>query len=142
MRVRDEAGVLVPAELHALLGGLDDVLLVEEIDGVAERRPRDLQHEVGEQELFDGRALAERVDEVPLAAVVEVEGVDAEPIHLAVALVDEALALVPQRLEVAWPDDALEDEEALVAEVLSLLGRDERGGDGHRAEDKRPRSAT
>ena len=82
------------------------------------------------------------MDEVPLAAVVEVEGVDAEPIHLAVALVDEALALVPQRLEVAWPDDALEDEEALVAEVLSLLGRDERGGDGHRAEDKRPRSAT
>ena len=41
--VGDEAGVLVPAELHPALGGLHDVLLVEHVDGVAERRLGDLR---------------------------------------------------------------------------------------------------
>ena len=52
------------------------------------------------------------MDEVAAAAVVEVELVDAEAIHLPVAVIDEALALPAQSVEVARSHDALEDEEA------------------------------
>jgi hypothetical protein len=64
------------------------------------------------------------VDEVAAAAPVEVELVDAEAIHLAVAFVDEALALAAQRVEIAWRDDAIQHEEALRTELAGVLGRD------------------
>jgi hypothetical protein len=66
------------------------------------------------------------VQEVAAAAVVEVEPVDAEAIHLALARVDEALALAAQRVEVARGHDVPEDEEALLAELTRVLGRDGR----------------
>src|SRR4051794_30090736 len=131
MLIVDEPGVLMPAELHSVLGGLDDVLLIEQVDRVAEDRLRDFDHELGAQELFDRGALAVGVDEVAAATMVEVELVDAEAIHLAVALVNEALALAAQPLEFARGEDAVEDEEALVAEAASVLGRDVRDCDSH-----------
>jgi hypothetical protein len=46
----DVARVLVPAERHPPLGGLDDVLLVEQEDVGSERRPAHVGHERREQE--------------------------------------------------------------------------------------------
>jgi hypothetical protein len=82
--------------------------------------------EVGDEVALYRGALAPRVHEVALAAVVEVDRVDAEPVHLRVALVDEALAFVAEGFEVGRQDDALEDEVTLVPELLRLLGSDER----------------
>ena len=62
--------------------------------------------------------------EVAAAAAVEVDLLDAEAIHLPVALVDEALAFAAQRLEIVRGQRALEDEEALLAEPARVLGRD------------------
>jgi hypothetical protein len=101
-------------------------LLVEQVHGVAERRPGDLHHEVGVQEALDGGALAVCVDEVAAAAVVEVELVDAEAIHLQVALVDEALAFAAQHGEIARGHGAVQDEEALLTKQAPVLGRDGR----------------
>ena len=120
MRVGDEAGVLVPAELHASLGGLDDVLLVEQVDRVAERGPGDLGHQVREQEPPDVGGRVVGVEEVAAAAVVEVERVDAEAVHLAVALVDEPVALAAQDLEIARRYGVLEDEEAVLGEAAGV----------------------
>ena len=113
----------MPAEPHPALGGLHDVLLVEQVDRVAQRGPRDLGHQVGEQKALDVRALAVRVDEVAAAAVVEVERVDAVAVHLTVALVDQPAAFCTQELEIARGQDAVEDEEAVVGEAARVLGR-------------------
>ena len=67
-------------------------------------------------------ALAVGVDEVAAAAAVEVELVDAEAIHLPVALVDEALAFAAERVEIALGHGALQDEEALLAELARVIG--------------------
>ena len=64
------------------------------------------------------------MDEVAAAAVVEVERIDAESIHLAVALVDEPLAFTAQRLEIAGAQDGLEHEEAFVVESKDVFVRD------------------
>jgi hypothetical protein len=53
--------------------------------------------------------------------MVEVERIDAEAVHLGVALVDEPLALAAKLLEVTLPDDGLEDEEALVLKAAGVL---------------------
>jgi hypothetical protein len=124
MSVGDEAGVLVPAELHPALGGLHDVLLVEQVDGVAERRLGDLRHQLREQEPAHRGARPVGVNEVAATAVVEVERIHAEPIHLAVALVDEPLTFAAQRLEIAGAQDGLEHEEAFVAESADVFVRD------------------
>ena len=65
------------------------------------------------------------MEEVAAATVVEVKHVDAEAIHLPVALVDEALAVAAEGLEVARSHDALEDEESFVAKAASVVGRDD-----------------
>jgi hypothetical protein len=64
------------------------------------------------------------VDEVAAAAPVEVELVDAEAVHLPVALVDEALAFAAQRVEIVWRHGPLQDEEAFLTELPRLLRRD------------------
>src|SRR6266511_1255064 len=140
VRVLDEAGVLMPAELHPALGGLDDVLLVEQVDGVAERCLRDLAHQAGGQEPFDRPALAVRMDEVAAAPVVAIERDDAESIHLTVAFVDETLALTSQRVEIVGREDILEDEEALVAVLPHVLFGQGHGGKHHIRTRSRPRS--
>jgi hypothetical protein len=61
------------------------------------------------------------VDEVAATAVVEVDRVDAETIHLGVALVDKSLAFAAQRREVPRGDDAFQDEEAFVLELTHLV---------------------
>src|SRR3954469_12597797 len=127
MRVGDEARVLVPAELHPALGGLDDVLLVEEVDRLAERGSRHLLHQLRAEEALGRLARAVGMDEVAAAPVVEVNCVDAEAVHLPVALVDEALALASQELEVAFGNGPLEDEEPLVAEGLRVVDASCRG---------------
>jgi hypothetical protein len=121
VRVVDEAGVLVPAERHPLLRGLHDVLLVEQVDGVPEGCLGDLHPEFGGQEALDCWALAVCVDEVAAAAPVEVELVGAEAVHFPVALVDEALAVAAQRVEIVWREGALQDEEALRTELAGVL---------------------
>jgi hypothetical protein len=100
MRVGDEAGVLVPPKRHAALGGLDNVLLVAQVDGVPERCLRGLRLEIGEQEPLDRGALAVGMDELAAAAVKGVQRLDPEAAHLVVAFVDEALALGAQGLEI------------------------------------------
>jgi hypothetical protein len=64
--------------------------------------------------------------EVAAATVVEVELLDAEAIHLTIALVEEPLALATKGVEVARGQDALEHEEAFVAKTSRVLGRDDR----------------
>jgi hypothetical protein len=68
-------------------------------------------------------ALAVCVDEVAAAAPIEVKLVDAEAIHLLVALVDEALAFAAQRVDIAWRHGAIQHEEALRTELLGVLRR-------------------
>ena len=70
-------------------------------------------------------ALAVGMEEVAAATVVEVKLVDAEAIHLPVALVDEALAVAAEGVEVARSHDALEDEESFVTKASSVVGRDD-----------------
>ncbi len=53
--------------------------------------------------------------------MVEVEGVDAEPIHLPVALIDEPAAFAAQDFEIARRHDAFENEEPVVVEAASVL---------------------
>ena len=53
--------------------------------------------------------------------MVEVQRVDAEPIHLPVALIDEPAAFAAQDFEVARRHDAFEDEEPVVVEAASVL---------------------
>src|SRR5215207_787623 len=133
MRVGDEARVLVPPEGHPALGRLDDVLLVEQVDGVPERRLRGVHHEVREQEPLDRGALAVGMDEVAAAAVAEIQLVDAEAGHLPIALVDEALAFAAEGLEIGRRQGGFEDEVALVAETACVRGGDPREDDGHAA---------
>ena len=57
------------------------------------------------------------MDEVTAATPVEVELVDAEAIHLPIALVDEALAFAAQRVEIVCRHGPLQDEEALLTEL-------------------------
>jgi hypothetical protein len=71
------------------------------------------------------------VDEVAVAAVIEVERVDAVAIHLPVTLLDEAAAFPAPDLQVAGGQEAVEDEEAVGREAASVLGRDA-GGPGRR----------
>jgi hypothetical protein len=66
------------------------------------------------------------VEEVAAAAVVEVELVDPEAIHLSLARVDDTLTLAAQRVEIARGHDAPQDKEALLAELARVLGRDGR----------------
>src|SRR5215207_5534739 len=53
--------------------------------------------------------------------MVEVQRVDAEPIHLPVALTDEPAAFAAQDFEIARRHDAFEDEEPVVVEATSVL---------------------
>ena len=53
--------------------------------------------------------------------MVEVQRVDAEPIHLPVALIDEPAAFAAQDFEIARRHDAFEDEEPVVVEAASVL---------------------
>jgi hypothetical protein len=64
------------------------------------------------------------MEEVAAATVVEVKLVDAEAIHHPIAVIDEALALPAQSVEVARSHDALEDEESFVTKASSVVGRD------------------
>ncbi|CAA9488304.1 MAG: hypothetical protein AVDCRST_MAG13-1590 [uncultured Solirubrobacteraceae bacterium] len=125
----DVARVLVPAEGHALLGRLHDVLLVEQQGVRAEGRAAHAGHERREEELPQRPGLARVArEEVPRAAVVELEGVHAERVHLGVLGGDEARALAAQRLELVLGQDGLEDDVALGGELLALgVGH----GDGH-----------
>ena len=66
------------------------------------------------------------MEEVAAAAVVEVQLVDAEAIHLPLARLDDTLALAAQRVEIARGHDAPQDKEALLAELTRVLGRDGR----------------
>jgi ubiquinone/menaquinone biosynthesis C-methylase UbiE len=66
------------------------------------------------------------VEEVAAAAVVEVELVDPEAIHLPLACLDDALTLAAQHVEIAWGHDALQDIETVLAELARVLGRDGR----------------
>jgi len=54
--------------------------------------------------------------------MVEVDRVDAQPVHLPVALADQAVALPAQEGEIARGDHAVEDEEAVVGEAAGELG--------------------
>jgi ubiquinone/menaquinone biosynthesis C-methylase UbiE len=71
------------------------------------------------------------VEEVAATAVVEVELVDAEAIHLPLARLDDALTLAAQHVEIPWRQDAAQDKEAVLAELARVLGRDGRNRDGH-----------
>ncbi|WSG62912.1 hypothetical protein OHB12_16695 [Nocardia sp. NBC_01730] len=119
--VVDEARVLVPTELHAPLGSLDNVLLVEQVRGLAQCRLRDLDHEVADQKLSDGGAAVVGVDEVAATTMIEVQPVDAEPIHFCVAFIDQALAFIAKSLQIVRTNGVLKDEESVITESTGVL---------------------
>jgi hypothetical protein len=114
----------VPPEGHAALGGLDDVLLVEQVDVVSQHRLGDVGHEVGEQELPHRPAGPVSVDEVATAPVTEVERVDAEAGHLCVAFDHETPAFAAKALEHGRSECAFDDEPAFVKEPAHVRGGD------------------
>jgi hypothetical protein len=63
------------------------------------------------------------MDEIPLAAMIEIQAFDTKAIHFPIALVDESPALGAQGLELARRHDAFEDEEALIAIEIRVLGQ-------------------
>ena len=105
------AGVLVPGELHALLGALDDPLLMEEVGVIADGGAGDLRHQVREDELVQavGEAVAV-VDEVALAAVAEVLRLHALGVHDGVVVAEVVGAILTQQVQHGWGDHGGQDE--------------------------------
>jgi len=122
VRMADVSAVLMPAELHALLGRLHHVLFVKEIGIAAQRGPADVRHQVAENKLRQVRAVLVTIgDEVAPAAVIDADDVAALPIHLGFDESDVAIALAAQHLEMTRWDDGFEDEIAFLVEVADVF---------------------
>ena len=120
------AGVLVPSELHALFGPLDDPLLIEEVDGLAEEGRGNGTHRLPEHELRQVLAVAVAVaDEIALAAVRDSEHVGAALGKPGVGSLDEHGALAAQHGEIRRVDDGFENDESSLREgrLLRLANR-------------------
>ena len=121
----DVAGVLVPGELHALLGALDHPLLVEQIHLAAEQPARHLGHQLPEQEAAHTPAGAVAVgDEVAAAAVGDADGGHALLVHDRVEIPQEVGTLFAQHGHRLGIDHLLQDAQSFLAELLALAVAD------------------
>ena len=128
VRKPEVAAVLVPGELRSLLGRLHDVLVIEEEGRVADRRPADIGHQIAEHVFLEPRCLLILLgDVIPLAAVRDVNVIDAEFVHLPMHHVDEVIAGVAHDLEVLGADHTLGDEVALSLVKVAMGVGDEAG---------------
>ena len=114
--------VLVPGKFNPLLGGLHNVLVVEQISCITDRRFTDFRHQIAEDVLVQSRCLVILLgDVVTLAAVADVNVVGSLPFHLGVHDLDQVIAGVAHDSQVLVRDGSFQDEVAFVDVLLALL---------------------
>ena len=117
--------VLMPRKRHALLGGLDHVLVVKQKRRVPNGRAANLRHQLAEHKLRQARCLFVLLgDMVALAAMADVDVIGAQPIHLRMHRLDQAIARATQNGEVRFRDGPFQNEVSLLPKLRALFVRD------------------
>lgn len=132
MRGGNVGRVLVPDERPTLLGGLADELLERQEHVVAQKGLRHFGHQVAEDELADAGAslVLDRVR--PFRLVPDRKEVfggagPACQVTLLVELRHQAGALLAHRLQVLGGDDTLQNEKALLLELVQMIVGEQHG---------------
>ena len=122
----DISRVLVPAELHAHLGTLDDVLVFEEVRVWPDGRATDVGHVLTKDVRAEFRPLiAGPVDKVPLTLVRNLlDVIGPAGIDVPIRLGDQVIANISKQLDVFRRDVLIEDEVPLIAKLSHLIVAD------------------
>ncbi len=117
----DVTRVLMPGEFRPDFGRFDDVLLVEQIDIIAQCGAANIGHQVAEQKRSDGRAVPPLVgDEIAFFVMGDAHRRDAFGFHFAVTFVDKALAFHPQPFQRIVGNHVFEDKITFRAILFDL----------------------
>ena len=115
----------MPGEGALLVGGFDDVLLIEEVNLFTQHGAGYLVHEIAKQKVGDDRIFQAAVgNEIPLFVMVDAIFFQTFGFHFGIKLGDVLLAFVAQTFEDILGNDAFQDKVAIFAKLFELLWGD------------------